>query len=459
MKSFLERAIPSMLVAAGIAVALAWMIAMHGHPAAVRRLFRVYSERRFDMFMGGPIRTMMIPGKSEAWRAGARAWLASVDASTLGPWVRARFFWTWRGAPMLGAGLALWWTVFSLSRRSSPRREGEVQRGAEVVSARELRKLAKRHGKGDIEIGGVLMPHKLETQHFLVAGATGTGKTVAISRMLCIIRARGDRAVIADSGGLFLSRHLSRDDAILNPFDRRCVPWSPLAEMDGHWDADTIASSVIPEGHGEAEQWHHYARTLASAILRRTWEQSGTNADLHRYACLAQPEEIADLVQGTPAAPLTAASQERFLGSVRAILSSYFAAFEHLDPAAGAAGFSIREHVRQGAGWLFVPYLDAQRKSLRGLIAATLDIGATALLSSSPDPQVRRQVAHRLAVCLAAARALRARWRAEHSFLYGHLADPSCERSRDRADNGRRHRPARGAPAGARRPAAGGRPR
>ncbi|MGR5283670.1 type IV secretion system DNA-binding domain-containing protein, partial [Photobacterium damselae] len=58
------------------------------------------------------------------------------------------------------------------------------------------------------------------------SGSTGTGKSVAIRKLLREIRARGDKAIIYDKGCTFVSRFYDEHkDYILNPFDERSVDW------------------------------------------------------------------------------------------------------------------------------------------------------------------------------------------------------------------------------------------
>ena len=73
-----------------------------------------------------------------------------------------------------------------------PSRDGdgdEYVRGTDVIPSRRLRRDLRGDG---VELGGILIPRKLESQHFLLVGAPGSGKSTAIRRMLRQIEARGD---------------------------------------------------------------------------------------------------------------------------------------------------------------------------------------------------------------------------------------------------------------------------
>ena len=86
-------------------------------------------------------------------------------------------------------------------------------RGAELATARELRRriqplparlLRGLSGHpGPYRIAGVPFPERTETQHTIVSGTTGSGKTVLISDLVAQIRARGERCVIYDKMGSY----------------------------------------------------------------------------------------------------------------------------------------------------------------------------------------------------------------------------------------------------------------
>ncbi len=262
-------------------------------------------------------------------------------------------------------------------------------RGAKIVSGNELNKILKSE-EGDLSIAGHKVPAKLEALHFLVAGATGVGKSVAICEMLDGIAARGDRVFLADAGGNFLKAYYKpeRRDLILNPLDSRAVNWSPLAEMRSIWDADLISMSIIPDGEGSNAEWNKYAQNVASAILRHCWQNKLTNKDIYRLAIIADVKELRDIFEGTPAQPLLAEGNERMFGSVRGIIGTYLSPFQFLDQDAGVeTGFSLKTIVEseKATGWLFFNFRDDQLNTLKPIIAAMCDIISKTILSMEAD--------------------------------------------------------------------------
>jgi type IV secretory pathway TraG/TraD family ATPase VirD4 len=92
-------------------------------------------------------------------------------------------------------------------------------------------------------VAGVAVPFEDETKHFKFMGTTGSGKSTVMRELLSGALNRGDRAVIADPDGGFLSRfyNRARGDVILNPFDSRSAKWNLFSELKNPYDIDQMA--------------------------------------------------------------------------------------------------------------------------------------------------------------------------------------------------------------------------
>jgi hypothetical protein len=70
----------------------------------------------------------------------------------------------------------------------SDRSEGKQLRGLKLIAprrlARDLRRTALRGDRVGVELAGVRVPRSLECEHFLITGATGSGKSMAIRVLL-----------------------------------------------------------------------------------------------------------------------------------------------------------------------------------------------------------------------------------------------------------------------------------
>lgn len=297
---------------------------------------------------------------------------------------------TFYGSPAIGYGLSLA-ILLAVGRTFRHKKaDDEHIRGAEMSDVKTLKKMLR--GKpSNFGLGGVPVPTEVEPTHFLFAGGIGSGKTLAFRQALEAIHGQDQRAIIADPNGEFLTIFFRAGDVILNPFDARGVSWSPFAEMRGVWDADRLAQSLIPDGEGENKSWNLYAQQLLSAVLQRLWERGHcTNGELARLLGVAESAEFRELVAGLPAQRVFEPSNDTYRGNVLGIISAYAKALAWLDPAAGADGFSIRNWVENGErGWIFLTYRDDQLAALRPLIAAWIDVVASAILGLAENRERR----------------------------------------------------------------------
>lgn len=264
-------------------------------------------------------------------------------------------------------------------------RNETYRRGAKMVSAAQVTWDLKKAKEpvSPVVLGGVPITENAMTRHFLVAGTTGSGKSVLFQNFLDA-EERTARGFIIDNGYGLLQRYYSskRGDAILNPLDQRCEDWSPFAELEGPEDATLIACSLIPErGEGPGSEWVSYAQALCSCLLRRLGETGmATNSEFYRLATAASVEELQPILAGTEAAAMLDKGADRMFGGARGIMNVQLRGFDQLNPDAGKDGFSIRRLVRDSRGWLFLPYLDSQRKYLKNLLASWADISILAAM-------------------------------------------------------------------------------
>jgi type IV secretory pathway TraG/TraD family ATPase VirD4 len=261
-----------------------------------------------------------------------------------------------------------------LSRRSSAREAHK--RGARILDGRGAQRRAARlrlmRPEPPLTIAGVAIAPCDEVKHFKLIGTTGTGKSTAIRELLAAALDRGDRAVITDPDGGYLARYhdAGRGDVILNPFDSRSVQWDPFAEVHEPYDAEQLASSLIPSTEdASGREWRGYARTFLAAVIRRCHEVGRHNAaELWRLIAMAPSAELRPIVANTPAQPFLEPENARMFGSIRSVAGSAAAALEHVQ-ARRARAFSVRDWIGNGRGALFLPYQASQIAALRTIIA------------------------------------------------------------------------------------------
>lgn len=262
-------------------------------------------------------------------------------------------------------------------------------------------RIRKMVGRGRVRIGRVAIPRELETNHFLLGGSTGTGKTELALSMARTLSERGERAVFVDYGANFLTRIARHGDFILNPFDRRSACWDPWLELRTESDYMMMARAIVPDGFGESRSWHGLAQQLVAAALRASVENGRNTIREFLALLISSPDELAVFAAGTPASVMTQKGNEKMFANTRNVLMEYLEPWRYLrDPVKGEKGFSIRaliegaydlkgEHGRIFRPWLFMTFRDDQRAAMQYLSATWMELVIRAKLSL-PEDRKRR---------------------------------------------------------------------
>lgn len=131
--------------------------------------------------------------------------------------------------------------------------------------------------------GGVFIPSEEATTHFLVAGASGSGKTITLrllmQSMLPKIQSGSNcRALIYDAKRDILSiiAGINNDCPIwiLNPFDQRCVAWDMAKDINTYAQAESLANILVPK----VEKEDPFFRDATVSILKGVIEIFMENA-------------------------------------------------------------------------------------------------------------------------------------------------------------------------------------
>jgi len=154
------------------------------------------------------------------------------------------------------------------------------RRGRGLISFDEAKSIA--HAKKRVEDPGILfglldLPSKIATTHFLVAGATGSGKTLTLRLLMqSVLRHIGEgrdtRALIYDAKqDMFSILHgmgLASKIVTLNPFDERCAAWNMAKDITSPATAQQIATILIPEEkHSSNPYFSDAARALLTGVF------------------------------------------------------------------------------------------------------------------------------------------------------------------------------------------------
>lgn len=261
-------------------------------------------------------------------------------------------------------------------------------RGSTIISPSALTAKTRRHRIEQITIADIPVPPDIETEHFLVGGATNVGKSVLIREMAYTATKRGDRLIVADPNGDIASKFWKPGDIILNPYDERSEGWSIFNEIRREYDFKRFSRSIVPLGQThEAEEWADYGRLLLSETMRVLYKRGRRSmTEVFDYTNMKSADELGTLLKGTPAASLFVDNADKALGSARFVLSNKLP--EHVKMKPGS--FSIRRWLESDQpGNLYLTWREDMAVSLRPLISAWVDVICTSVLSMQEDPHRR----------------------------------------------------------------------
>ncbi|HEV2425433.1 MAG TPA: type IV secretion system DNA-binding domain-containing protein [Terriglobia bacterium] len=305
-----------------------------------------------------------------------------------------------RPASYGGLGVFLIGLVLAIPAERKRRRavkHGRRLRGPEMVRASEFNRRNRSDGLGFVNrertIAEVLLgkgralrvPRDAESNHFLIMGDSGHGKTVLIRQMLVQIEDRSETAIVYDPALEYTPQFYrpERGDLILNPLDQRMPYWKPGDEVRNEAEALTIAASLYPDRPNKDS---FFSRGPREVFARMLMSKPGPE-ELAWWMC--HDEEIDRLVKGTDEASTLAhdaapqregvLSELKMVGKVFRLLPS-----EHETK----QRWTTLEWSKERRGWLFLTSTPETRERLAPLISLWLDTLVLRLMNQGrPGPR------------------------------------------------------------------------
>lgn len=268
-----------------------------------------------------------------------------------------------------------------------------VLSGSSLVKSKVLAKMIKEQkSDSDISFCGVPIIKGSETQHILMSGTTGSGKTNAFNHLMLQVRKRNEKAIIVDTTGDLLAKHFNPEtDMILNPLDIRSKNWDMWSECSNHIQMDELASGIIPQALSDPF-WTDSSRSIFVETLYKLSKDKEDKSKVSKllYYSVRAPLEVAEkFFKNTSVSAIVHKSADKTCASIRMNLATYIKPVALLqetdDP------FSIRDWIKddEQRGWLFLVSLPEQRETLRPLLTSWLNVAINGLMSCIPSPDRR----------------------------------------------------------------------
>ena len=285
-------------------------------------------------------------------------------------------------------GMVAFWTLllFFLVRGSTSKRKRHISGKKRIHPFLLKLLLLIRRKASDLHIGSLPLVKNSETQHILVTGGTGSGKTNCFHHLLPQVRFRGQKGVVIDTSGVFVEKYYDpAKDVILNPFDPRGSPWNPWIECEDCFDYDNLAESMIPHTHNDHENyWRTAARTVFSTLMLKLSNTKNTTELIH-WLLFKSLSDLSEFVQDTKAAAHIDINSEKTAASIRSVAASFLNCLEYLPDTQHP--FSIKKWVQNENpdSWLFLCAKPSQRTTLNPLISCWFSTAVRSLIQMDSD--------------------------------------------------------------------------
>ncbi len=223
-----------------------------------------------------------------------------------------------------------------------------------------------------------------ESQHFLMLGDSGAGKSSLIRQLLMQIQNRGQTAVVYDPAREYLPQFLNeeRGDVVLNPLDTRMPYWNPADEILNPLEAEAIAKSLFPDReHTNPFFIDSPRKILAHLLLYRPTPQQ-----LCQWIARADPE-IDSRIVGTQFELVLSKRSPNQRDGVLGMLEKPASVFRLIPSPEGRRHWTATNWAKKRTGWVFLTSTPPTREALKPLISLWLDFIILRLTSQTDHDQ------------------------------------------------------------------------
>jgi len=155
------------------------------------------------------------------------------------------------------------------------------------------------------------IPRRWETQHLLILGMSGAGKTSGpLWPLLQQLLARGDRVILWDAKASYAAAMAPLPQVrLVAPWDRRSIVWDVAADVRSCIDAQEFAKTLVPPVPGEKDPyWRDSARRIVESLVSALQASGGPWGWKELWAPIeAGKEALAAVIARVPSGQAAAA--------------------------------------------------------------------------------------------------------------------------------------------------------
>ncbi len=302
----------------------------------------------------------------------------------------------------VGAGffVFLLWSRFGRGLKTEKTKEGS----GVILTPEQVRSKLKLLGKcSDFYIGKMPLVKDMETRHFLVTGATGSGKTNLIHNLLPQVEQKKQPAIVIDQTGEMIAKYYNKErgDIIFNPFDERGQEWDFWADCSEVTDLETFAQILIGfssrkanHSSGGNDFWEASAVSIfvdCALVMQERDKLSVT--ELIQMIATSDNDQLEFLLQRKPSAKYFGKDNAKTVASMLSVLMTNIKPLRFLQDAGKGNSFSMQQHfknIQNGSGaWLFLATKPSNRQLTLPLIACLTELAMMRLMNLGIDARRR----------------------------------------------------------------------
>lgn len=301
------------------------------------------------------------------------------------------------------ATLAVFLLVFFVwNRFGKSIKDDKKIKGGQILTAAQVNVILKSLGMASwFKIGQMPLVKDAETRHFLICGATGSGKTNLIDNILPQIISRKQPAIVVDQTGEMIAKYYdpTRGDIIFNPLDSRSHHWDFWADCF----ADNVNDGRINDrlekfakilfgfnrkgGSNSDPFWENSAETVFTSCADYAFTKGRRsltllNSMLKEWSL----EDLASSLKSSPASRYLGAANKITASSILSVMTTMTKPLNYLSECNNNKTFSLNGHLKQikegSNAWLFLATSPSQRELTLPLIACLLELAVSLLMEN-----------------------------------------------------------------------------